>query len=114
MSATITNMPAFSGPAALNMLWQKAVPKLKAHELQWLIQGIPDQIESENESLAFMLTCISHELSVDDPIDLFRNQHDLPGLLFSLCRHLENTNVMLKIASDASYLFRKANEGDKS
>lgn len=112
MSTTKPNMPAFTSSHAMCMLWGKAAPKMKPHELKWLSSGIFDHIESEAGSLSMMLMSIGCMMS-DDSSGMFDDKHKVSDLLFYVSSQLNSISGLVHIADDASFLERQASEGGK-
>lgn len=111
MNTTKPNMPAFTSSHAMCMLWGKAAPKMKPHELQWLSSGIADHIEAEADSLSKMLISIGNMITDEESPGILEEKHEVQDLLFHLSRQFDNISGLVHIADDARFLAQQASEG---
>jgi hypothetical protein len=108
---TAATMPVFSTAGAMSLLWKKAAPELKLHELEWFADGAAEQINLDTNSLAATLRGLGCMVASDEESGSFRSANDVSDLLLNLSNQVSTLNGLASIAADASYLARLALRG---
>ena len=99
----------FTTASAMGTLWAKTCDKLTTPELEWFADGAAEQVSTEAHNLSAVLESTACLVQGDDNgTGSFLDSHSSSRLLFNLQSQLSTIAGLADIASEASFLARKA------